>query len=305
MFVCWETDIGTEDANTCLGDSGAPLLVAAAEGAPEVAAITSGGYNSCDRDDLSFDTAIGPHLDAITAMSVGNLSTATLGEVVVRANLANGRFDASVFSETLTIDVADGMSRLVVVGNADDGSGNRYSLGVRRGAQPTDAEYDCRSELPGVFQACTLQAPGAGTWYATYRKDAGAGGEYQLSATAFGPLCSLDVDGNGLFDALTDGILLIRYLFGFRGETLTDEAIGNLAWRASPEQIVGFLDAVPCLADLDVDGNGVRETLTDGLLAIRYLFGFSGDALVDNAVGAGATRTTPAVISDWLQRLER
>ena len=30
----------------------------------------------------------------------------------------------------------------------------------------------------------------------------------------------LDVDGDGSADALTDGVLLLRYLFGFRGATL-------------------------------------------------------------------------------------
>ena len=30
---------------------------------------------------------------------------------------------------------------------------------------------------------------------------------------------------------------------------------------------------------LDVDGNGKTEPLTDGLLIIRYLFGFTGEAL--------------------------
>ena len=35
----------------------------------------------------------------------------------------------------------------------------------------------------------------------------------------------LDIDGNGEFDALTDGLLIIRYAFGFAGETLTAGAV--------------------------------------------------------------------------------
>ena len=41
---------------------------------------------------------------------------------------------------------------------------------------------------------------------------------------------------------------------------------------------------------LDIDGNGKAEPLTDGLLVIRYLFGFSGESLIQGAVASDATR---------------
>ena len=34
----------------------------------------------------------------------------------------------------------------------------------------------------------------------------------------------LDVDGNGQIDALTDGLMIIRYMFGLRGASLTPGA---------------------------------------------------------------------------------
>jgi len=37
---------------------------------------------------------------------------------------------------------------------------------------------------------------------------------------------SIDVDGNGGYDALTDGLLLLRYMFGIRGNALVAGAIG-------------------------------------------------------------------------------
>ena len=52
---------------------------------------------------------------------------------------------------------------------------------------------------------------------------------------------------------------------------------------------------------IDVDGDGYVEPLTDGLLIIRYLLGFSGDSLIDGAVGGDATRTTPAEIEDYIR----
>lgn len=42
---------------------------------------------------------------------------------------------------------------------------------------------------------------------------------------------SLDIDGNGNADALSDGIILLRYLFGLRGEALTEGALGPNATR--------------------------------------------------------------------------
>ena len=44
--------------------------------------------------------------------------------------------------------------------------------------------------------------------------------------------------------------------------------------------------------ELDIDGNGKLEPLTDGLLLIRYLYEFSGESLIKGAIGAGATRDT-------------
>jgi len=111
----------------------------------------------------------------------------------------------------------------------------------------------------------------------------------------------LDVDGNGTADALTDGLLVLRYLFGFRGDALVAGAVGNGATRATAAEIEPYLDegTVP----LDIDGNGTTDALTDGLLVLRYLFGFRGDALVAGAVGNGATRSTAGTIELYIGSL--
>ena len=53
--------------------------------------------------------------------------------------------------------------------------------------------------------------------------------------------------------------------------------------------------------DLDVDDDGKTEALTDGLLVIRYLFGFSGESLVAGAVSNNASRSTAADIEAYLK----
>ena len=54
---------------------------------------------------------------------------------------------------------------------------------------------------------------------------------------------------------------------------------------------------------MDIDDDGDTAALSDGLLVIRYLFGFRGDALISNAVGQGATSTDAATIKDRLNEM--
>jgi hypothetical protein len=51
---------------------------------------------------------------------------------------------------------------------------------------------------------------------------------------------------------------------------------------------------------LDIDGDGEAGALTDGLILIRYLFGFSGDALISGAIGENAERTTAEQIEAYI-----
>ena len=52
---------------------------------------------------------------------------------------------------------------------------------------------------------------------------------------------ALDIDGNGTADALTDGLLVIRYLFGLRGPPLIDRAIGTGASRTTAPEIETYI----------------------------------------------------------------
>ena len=54
-------------------------------------------------------------------------------------------------------------------------------------------------------------------------------------------------------------------------------------------------------ADTDDDGEGATEALSDGLLVLRYLFGFRGDSLIVSAVTANATRTTATEIESYIE----
>ena len=50
-----------------------------------------------------------------------------------------------------------------------------------------------------------------------------------------------DIDGNGTIDALTDGLLTLRYLFGLQGVTLINGVVADDATRTSAEEIEAHL----------------------------------------------------------------
>ena len=117
----------------------------------------------------------------------------------------------------------------------------------------------------------------------------------QITAGGF----TLDIDGNGgVADGFTDGIIIIRYLFGFRGDELITNAIGTGAVLTTSAEIEAYLDAN--VAKLDVDGDGDQEPLTDGLLILRRMLTFGGNTLIG---GIDVAPKTAADIEDAIDAL--
>lgn len=122
-----------------------------------------------------------------------------------------------------------------------------------------------------------------------------------LSATIAYANFDLDVDDDGKTEALTDGLLVIRYLFGFSGESLVAGAVSNDAARSKAADIEAYLKADEI--QLDVDGDGEVTALTDGLLIIRSLFGFSGSSLSAGAIAPNAARTDGPAVATYLETI--
>ena len=115
------------------------------------------------------------------------------------------------------------------------------------------------------------------------------------------PSGSLDIDGNEDYDALTDGLLLLRGMFGLDGSALVTGTVAPDAAYTESLDIESRIDALDDLAD--IDGNGQIDALTDGLLILRYLFGLEGDTLINGVVADDATRTTAEEIEAHLETL--
>ena len=115
------------------------------------------------------------------------------------------------------------------------------------------------------------------------------------------PSGSLDIDGNGQYDALTDGLLLLRGMFGLDSSALVTGTIASDAAFTESADIESRIATLGVLAD--IDGNGTIDALTDGLLTLRYLFGLEGDTLIAGVVASDATRTTAVDIEAHLKTL--
>ena len=115
--------------------------------------------------------------------------------------------------------------------------------------------------------------------------------------------CSLDVDGNGSVDGLTDGLLVMRHMLGIRGESLVTDAAADNCTHCEASQIESIMEQCTVSGIADIDGNGEVDALTDGVLNIRYLFGIRGAALINDSVGDGCTRCSTDEIEDYFHNL--
>ena len=96
--------------------------------------------------------------------------------------------------------------------------------------------------------------------------------------------------------------------------TIGDQTTPPSAVDADGDFIVSWTSAAGAYPDIfaqrfdvpltiDVDGDGQFLPLTDGLLLLRFGFGFTGNTLITGAVGAGCTRCDAPSITAYLQTL--
>ena len=111
----------------------------------------------------------------------------------------------------------------------------------------------------------------------------------------------LDIDGDGKRAALSDGLLIIRHLFGFQGTSLISGAVSQSAMVTEAVDIAAIIESHR--QDFDIDEDGETKPLTDGLLIIRHLFGFEGASLVAGATSANSALTAAEIAAN-LEALE-
>ena len=155
----------------------------------------------------------------------------------------------------------------------------------------------------GLSQINSITGNGLNMYYDSLASANGYLGEqtYNLqNGGILAPMRSLDFDANGQADALTDGILAVRHLFGFTGTPLTTGVVDPAGLRTSASALGSYLGQSQNSL-LDVDGNGTADALSDGIVMVRYLFGFTGNALITGVVDPAGTRHTAAAVESFLQ----
>ena len=118
-----------------------------------------------------------------------------------------------------------------------------------------------------------------------------------------GTTINIDIDGDGKYRPETDGLLITRFIQGLTGPALTAGAValpskGGTATRVVDADIENYLTNIFPALDVSWDG-GMNNT--DGVLIMRYLFGFRGAALVAGVTLGGGV--TPAMVEANLQAL--
>ncbi len=132
---------------------------------------------------------------------------------------------------------------------------------------------------------------------------AGAAYVFNLPMSPTPTECTLDADGNSTTDALTDGLLFVRYLFGSHDESLILGAVASDCVNCSADELAPILEQCATASTSDIDGNGEVDALTDGLLIIRYLFGSRGDSLIEGAVADNCSRCSVLEVETYMQGL--
>ena len=153
------------------------------------------------------------------------------------------------------------LSKIAVSGKSNSPAIDKGTAIGLTGALTTDQRAYARTfDNPGVVNA--------------------AGGDVtDIGAYEAAPPATLDVDGSSTatkYDAFTDGVLAIRYMFGLTGGSLTAGALGATPTTRDADAVKAYLDLNR--AAFDIDGDGKLDALTDGLLIVRYLFGLRSPA---------------------------
>ena len=208
-----------------------------------------------------------------------------------------GLVNQTTFGEQKDPSLALASPGVPIIAWTEEDDGNDTGIFARRftsGGSTLGPDLQINAFTTGTQASSAIAASGSGfvvVWESP--RDGSATGIFARRGLVSS---TFDVDGDGQLLPLTDGLLFLRAFFGFSGTTLTSGAVGGNCTRCTPAAIASYIASIIGLLDIDNDETGAVEPLTDGLLIVRYLFGFRGPTLVDGAVRADCNRCTSAGI---------
>jgi hypothetical protein len=166
---------------------------------------------------------------------------------------------------------------------------------------PLGNEFQVNSYTSSYQRFPAVAADAGGAFVVAWQSNDQDGSSYGIFAQRFAAPLALDIDGDGTTQPLTDGLLLLRRLFSFTGTTLTTGAVDDDCTRCDAAAIEPYIAGLGLV--LDIDGDLSIQPLTDGLLALRFLFSFTGTNLTTGAVGDDCARCDALSIEPYLAGL--
>ena len=239
--------------------------------------------------------------DANGVAQVTAVANGTAGSYAVIATAASGLV-SSPFTFNLTNQGSQASTLTVVVNGGGSVTGSGISCPGSCSSAPASGSTVTLTAVAGTGAVFTGWLGGGCTGISQCAVNIDASKSVSATFAPTGTLpARIDVDLNRQYDALTDGLVILRYLFGVTGSGLTGGALGAGASRTDPAAVLTFLNNIA--PQLDVDGDGRADALTDGVMIVRYLFGLRGNSLIQGAVGAGARRNTAPLIESYMAGL--
>jgi hypothetical protein len=124
----------------------------------------------------------------------------------------------------------------------DGSSGGVFAQRYSSAGARVGAEFQVNSYTTGGQGQPAIASDADGDFIVAWLDSSRDGEVSGVFAQLFDDPILADVDGNGVADPLTDGVLLLRYLFGFRGLTLVSGAVDLLGCkRCNVPMIEGYL----------------------------------------------------------------
>lgn len=172
-----------------------------------------------------------------------------LGAVAIMVTLAT-----AIASGAATAQVATSPSYRMPLDAVNNGIADMTSTNYKLASSVGDVAFTARL----TPSAGRLLAPGF--WHAVVGATQG---------------CVLDVDGNNVISATSDGLMILRAMLGLTNAAVTQGATVPGAPRTTWAQIEPYVH----LAALNLDQSGNTTAASDGVLLLRALFGYTGSAV--------------------------
>ena len=183
------------------------------------------------------------------------------------------------------------------------GDGAQTGIFARRfsaNGAPQTGEFGVNATMTNAQTYPTIDAMGDGTFVLAWQSTEVDGLYFDIRGRRFG------VGGAPLATEFEVNSYVTGQQFSPAAAT-AENGTFVVAWSDGPQDGDGggvFAQRFAIPAVLDVDGNGATAALTDGLLVLRFLFGFTDAALVSGAVDLGnCTRCDASSIEAYLQTL--